>query len=328
MASSHSPVNIEKQILTIVASTVPNEAKKALIQYCCKHSLEILDNETCQDVLRLAIEWIVGEYEALVIESGQMLLKTWAQNKTPVVVSYFNESVLLTLVKLAEPSRILYILNCVFPYLKSSSKIHPQLCKIVSQEIITWIRPDDVQFCGRFALFLKENFECLPNETEKRLKLNILLIQCLGKTKIPKASKEEMIEFFNNVQNICEFLHMVWSNDLSQNFILMSVKECFEILSNPSFQSTVCLANITNYIPDDVINPIIYEVTSSGAVKERDIYSALSKMMKWLVWPKKTKVHLLLLTFFKCLVSAGKKSILQQLINEQILQVSGMSVRL
>ena len=325
MASSQSTVNIEQQILNIVASTMPNEAKKALIEYCCKHSLEILEKETCHRLLELAIQWIVCESDALLIDSGRLLLKIWAQNKTTDLVSFFTESALLTLIKAdnAEPSRILYILNCVFPCLKTSSNIYPQLCKVVSQVITTWLRLDDIQFCGSLAMFLKENSKCLSDEKDELLKVNILLVQCLGKCKIPNTSKDEMIAFFDKIQCICEVLHMIWVKDSSQSFIMMSVKECFEILSNPSYQSTVALTSLTNYIPDDVINSMIHDVTVSTTITDKDIFFGLSKMMQWLVWPKKTKVALWLLTFFKCLVKSGKKNVLQRLILERILQVSG-----
>ena len=328
MASSQSAVNtFEQQILQIIASTVPNEAKKTLIEYCCKRSLEILEKETCHNVLKLAIEWIAGESDSMLIESGQMLLKTWAQNETTALQSFFTESILLTLLKAdnVAPSRILYILNCVFPYLKTSSKVYPRLCKIAFKEITAWLRLDqisgDIQFCGNLAVFLKGNLDSLPHDKDELLRVNILLIHCLGKTKIPNASKDEMIEFFNNVQYICELLHIIWGKDSSQIFIMKSVEECFEILSNPGYQSTVALASITNYIPDNVINSMIYDVTVSSSITDSDIFSGLSKMMQWLVWPRKTKVSQWLLTFIKCLGEAGKKHLLQRLINERILQV-------
>jgi hypothetical protein len=316
-------VNVEQQILNIIASTVPNEVKKALIEYCCKHKLEILEKETCHGVLKLAIQWMLRESDALLIDSGELLLKTCAHNKTTALVSFFTESMLISLLKTdnAGPSRKLYILNCVFPYLKTS-KIYSQLCQVVSQEITIWLRQDDIHLCGGLAMFLKENSKCLPGGKDELLRVNILLVQCLGQTKIPNASKDEMIEFFRKVQCICELLNMIWIRDSSQSFIIMSVKECFEILSNPSYQSTVALASLTNYIPDEVINSMIHDVTVSTTITENDIYSGLSKMMQWLVWPKQTKVAEWLLTFFKCLVKSGKKPILQRLIQERILQVS------
>lgn len=325
MASSESRVNIEQQILNIVASTVPNEAKKVLIEYCCKHSLEILEKERCHSVLKLAIEWIVretGETDTMLFESGQLLLKTWAQNKATALVSFFSESNLITLLRAnVQPLRILFILNTVFPYLKTSSKDYLRLCEVVSEEITTWSRLNHVHFCGSLVVFLKQNVDCMPREKDEVLRLNIMLVQCLGKAKIPNASKNEIIEFFNDVQHIGLFLHTIWEKDSSQSFIVTSVKECFEILSNPCYQSTVALASLTNYIPDDVIDAMINDVTISTHVTEDNIFCGLSKMMQWLVWPKTTKVSLWLLTFFKCLVKSGKKSILQHLIEGQILQV-------
>ena len=323
MASPQTSVNVEQQILNIIASTVPNEVKKTLVEYCCKHSLQNLEKESCHGVFKLAIQWILCESDALLIDSGELLLKTFAQNETTALVSFFTESILLTLLKAdkSEPSRKLCILNCVFPYLKTS-KIYSQLCEIVSQEITTWPTQDDIQFCGQLSIFLKENSKCLPDGKDELSGVNILLVQCLGKTKIPNASKDEMIEFFRKVHCVCELLHMIWDRDSSQSFIMMSVKECFEILSNPNYQSTVALASLTNYIPDDVINSMIHEVTVSTNITENVIFSGLSKMMQWLVWPKQTKVAQWLLTFFKCLVKSGKKHVLQRLIQERILMVS------
>ncbi|XP_028397917.1 ubiquitin carboxyl-terminal hydrolase 35-like [Dendronephthya gigantea] len=323
MASAESHVDIEQQILNIIASTVPNEAKKTLIEYCCKQSLELLQQDACHSVLKHAIEWIVRESDELLIDSGRMLLKTCAQNKPSALASFFTETVLLTLLKAndAEPNRILDIINCVFPYLKTSSKIYPRLCKIVCQEVTTWLTRDEIQFCGSVAMFLEENFEYLLDIQHELLRVNIRMIQCLGKTKIPNVSKDAMIEFFDKVECICKFLRTIWAKDTSQSFIMISVKECFEILSNPSYQSTVALASLTNYIPEDVINPIIGDVTVSSTITDDTILSGLSKMVQWLVWPKKTKVALWLLTFFRCLGKSGRKKVLQQLILDRILQV-------
>lgn len=324
MASSQSTVNtLEQKVLQIIASTVPNEAKKTLIEYCCKRA--ILEKETCDNVLKLAIEWIAGQSrDILLIESGQMLLKIWAQNESAALQSFFTESVLLTLLKAdnVAPPRILHILDCVFPYLKTSSKMYPRLCKIVSKEITAWLQLDDIHFCGHLTMFLKGNLDCLPDEKDELLRVNMLLIHCLGKTKIPNASKDELIEFFANVQYICDLLHIIWGKDSSQSFLLKSVKECFAILSNPGYQSTVALASITNYIPDNVINSMIYDVTVSSSITDSHIFNGLSKMMQWLVWPKSTKVAQWLVMFIQCLGKAGKKYLLQQLIDERILQVS------
>lgn len=325
MASAESRVDIKQQILNIIASAVPNEAKKTLIEYCCKQSLELLQKEACHSVLEHAIDWIVCESDELLIESGRMLLKTCAQHKTSALGSFFTETVLLTLLKAdnVEPNRVLDIINCVFPYLKTSSKIYPRLCTMVCQETTAWLTQDGIQICGSVAMFLEENFEYLRDIQDELLRVNIRLIQCLGKTKIPNVPKDAMVEFFDKVECICKFLRTIWAKDTSQSFIMISVKECFEILSNPSYQSTVALASLTNYIPDDVINSIISDVTVSSTITDDTISSGLSKMVQWLVWPKKTKVALWLLTFFRCLEKAGRKKVLQQLILDKILQVRG-----
>ena len=319
-----SSVSMEQQILKIVACPQPYEIKKTLIQYCCKVSLEPMNNEDCYAVLKLAIQWILKESEALLVESGKMMLTSWAQNKTTALVSFFDKALLLSLLQEenVQPSSLLDILMCVFPYLKTSSQIYSQLCEVLGHRITTWLKLNNtIEYSGCLADFLITHPDCLPNKKEQLLKLNLQLVQSLGKTKTPNASKEEMIEFFKKTRCVCDLLHMIWRRDSSQSFVKSSVNECFEILSNPEFSSTVALANLTNYVPDDVINSMIFEVTMSPNIPDQQLAAGISKIVQWLVWPKKTKVLQWILTFFKCLVHTGKKKVIENVIFARILQV-------
>ena len=131
-----------------------------------------------------------------------------------------------------------------------------------------------------------------------------------------------MIDYFMKVSLICKLLSIIWQKDNKQSIIVLSVKQCFEILSNPEYESTVALAPLTNYVPDDVITSMINEVTMSTSIPDQQLTAGISKMIQWLVWPKKTKVLHWIVTFFKCLLKAGKENILENDNLKEKLQVN------
>ena len=185
MASSvhESVVNMEQQILSIVACTQPYEVKKTLLEYCCKTYLVPMESDAYSLILKHAIQWIFDGSEELLVESGKMILMFLVENKKTSLVSFFDEDMILSLLKMKSRyvSRfpLLCVLSCIFPLLKSSSTIYLKLCKLVSQHITSWLQINTtVQHNGRVAEFLISFPDCLPKDEALKV-MNHMLIHGL-----------------------------------------------------------------------------------------------------------------------------------------------------
>ena len=304
----------------VVASGHPENVKKSLIQQLVAKASNSIPEEQCKSIFESGSEWMMNGGTAFVRNMGELVLISWAKHHKAVFQKFFTEDYLLSI--LADSGNmsknVVYYIRTSFNLLQHTPQIF-SLYTIVRHRAHSWVNENQIiDFCAAVGSLLKDYHHCWP-VGEHLLELNLSLIHCLSKTELPNTSKEELKGCIENAVIIGDSLNAMWTKN--QSLIYPVLTEIYLIISAIGRHPSVALASVVHYFPPEVIDNATRLVASNAVLPNESFKLALTRMIKWLSWPKGKRVDQWIIGFLRALAIAQKHSILITVTLETVGQV-------
>lgn len=309
----------------ILSSQHPDALKKQLITKVTENSSKPQPVRVIRSVLQISSSWFLQGDSDIAVSEGLQVYTSWAKYNLTTFEAFFDREFLLHLFsyKGEHEANAILLLEASMELLQRSSS-YSGYVKVVEAKAISYVREHPSIDClTNFVNFLYKFKECLP-KGDFVSTFCVSLIYSLSLCSIPQDHMDILL-YIKSVDRVCSLIHSVWNNT-NTDVIMDSLKAIFGIISaieetEPSF----CLGAVVRNIPEKMIEVIVKYAISSD-IDNKQITTALQRVVDWLQWPTATNAHLWIITFFRSLAGAKKYSILIAVTETKIEQVRGSQI--
>ncbi|KAM3838080.1 ubiquitin carboxyl-terminal hydrolase 38-like [Diretmus argenteus] len=306
---------MDKILEGLVSSNHSVPVKKGVVKKVVEAAEKEVTEEQCQALYTLTARLILLGEDAFQKQVGFQVLEAYARYHRTEFEHFFSKDFVLGLLQQGygqldrkDPVIMDYIHCCLRLLISCPSVL--EIFSVIQVEVLRMVceRPEPA-LCARLSTMLSDFVQCIPRD-----KSAILFCQQLVRTisyfNCTASQERELKEYVRQVTKVSTLLQNIWKTEPAT--LLPSLQEVFAIISStdPSFEPSIALASLVQYIPLQMITVLIKSLTSDQNVKDASMTKALCRMIDWLSWPLAQHVDTWVIALLKGLAAVQKFTIL------------------
>jgi len=314
---------MERQYANILRSKDTNTAKKMSISRIVHAGTPgYRSRESIYAMLRYCTEQIARDESKLAANSSREIFHEWARNNLEHFIMYFDTATVGDIMfgEFNQPADAVWLLHTGLVLIKhSGSSKYELLCGFIRNQASNFVREHaDWRTVNDFCALLLEHPFCIPCGEDSTWFCTSLLDAVSV-----FISPHEPSKIRSFVRDVQETVGMVMSGIWRRDPVTAekSVREVISIVAQPG-DSSLALTALARFLPENVVASQIQELATSPVVPERNILVAACHMIDWLRWPMSGNVSQWIVLFIRHLALSHKYSILMEIAELKVLQVS------
>ncbi|XP_051939580.1 ubiquitin carboxyl-terminal hydrolase 38 [Hippocampus zosterae] len=306
---------MDKILEGLISSAHMLPVKKAIVKKVVEAAEKEVAAEECQALFAVTTRLILLGEDAFQKQVGFQVLEAYARYHRSQFEAFFSKDFVLGLLQQGyeqldhqDPAVVDYI-HCGLRLLISCPAVL-DLFTVVQVEVLRMVceRPGPAA-CARLAALLSDFVQCVPRDKGGVLFCQ-QLVRTIGYFHCLASREQELGEYVTQVTKVSTLLQNIWKAEPAT--LLPSLQEVFAIISStdPSFEPSIALASLVQYIPVQMITVLIKSLTTDQNVKDANMTKALCRMIDWLSWPLAQHVDTWVIALLKGLAAVQKFTIL------------------
>ena len=275
-----------------------------------------------RSMLQTCMQRIIQHRSDYEVDRCQAIFLRWAESNPGVLTEFFNSNTLQFLLDSEPryPADILWIIHKSFFLLRQDTSSFEHLCKIVQMKAIQFVRnnPDYATILD-FCRLLNDFRLCIPQGVYTAT-FCISVINAVGTFSAPKESLHEYVKGVSST--IGGLLNHIWTH-IDEDSIIRCLQAIFVIISQEtSLDPSFALGGIVQFIPTRYVDSVTRATVTDEKIGDANMKLALCRMIDWLAWPLARNIDLWVVAFLKGLAAAHKYTILIDITEDKITNVS------
>ncbi|XP_019718132.1 ubiquitin carboxyl-terminal hydrolase 38 [Hippocampus comes] len=306
---------MDKILEGLISSAHTLPVKKAIVKKVVEAAEKEVAAEECQALFAVTTRLVLLGEDAFQKQVGFQVLEAYARYHRSQFEAFFSKDFVLGLLQQGyeqldhqDPAVVDYI-HCGLRLLISCPAVL-DLFTVVQVEVLRMVceRPGPAA-CARLAALLSDFVQCVPRDKGGVLFCQ-QLVRTIGYFHCLASQEQELGEYVTQVTKVSTLLQNIWKAEPAT--LLPSLQEVFAIISStdPSFEPSIALASLVQYIPVQMITVLIKSLTTDQNVKDANMTKALCRMIDWLSWPLAQHVDTWVIALLKGLAAVQKFTIL------------------
>ncbi|XP_061626875.1 ubiquitin carboxyl-terminal hydrolase 38 isoform X1 [Phyllopteryx taeniolatus] len=306
---------MDKILEGLISSAHTLPVKKAIVKKVVEAAEKDVAAEECRALFAVTTRLVLLGEDAFQKQVGFQVLEAYTRYHRSEFEAFFSKDFVLGLLQQGyeqlehkDPAVVDYI-HCGLRLLISCPAVL-QLFAVVQVEVLRMVceRPGPA-LCARLATLLSDFVQCVPRDKGGVLFCQ-QLVRTIGYFHCLASQEQELGEYVAHVTKVSTLLQNIWKAEPAT--LLPSLQEVFAIISStdPSFEPSIALASLVQYIPVQMITVLIKSLTTDQNVKDANMTKALCRMIDWLSWPLAQHVDTWVIALLKGLAAVQKFTIL------------------
>ncbi len=312
----------------LLLSDKKESQKKVLVQKITKSGSDPKQTSEIEKMFFLCFDTIVNTDDAFSYWACKQVYEEWAKYNSSTLEAIFTRDQLLFFLdgNFRNNDGAIWIVSATFQVLRKNPRSHfEQLGQVLEARAISYVREHPkYESLAIFCKLMSQLQQHIP-KGDLTATFCISIINAVSSFEVPEDGKR-IPEFLNGVSIIGGFLKHIWSN-ADPDCLNQCLRAIFKVISfigdeNTSSQPCVALAGIATQIPTHLIDDVTKMTVSDASIKDPNMKEALLRMVDWLNWPLTNHLDIWIIAFLKGLASVHKYTILVQVTEEKVVQVS------
>ncbi|XP_078078030.1 ubiquitin carboxyl-terminal hydrolase 35-like [Mustelus asterias] len=316
---------MDKILEAVMLSQHPTSVKHSLVRHILEAAKKPLDRKQCWAMFELSTKFILLGDTKFKKDVGKEVLEAFAQNHTAEFESFFNVKFVLKLVQdgygtLSKRSvGILEYIHLGLKYIQDNPSAD-EVFHVLQIEILRIVceRPGS-KLCASISNLLVEFPRCIPSG-----KFQVVfcqqLVRSIGQFQFSSEEEDEIVEFLDQVNKVSDLLQRIWRTRTAA--IIPSLRELFTVISSEGSEGpSNALATVVQYVPLELMEGVIRNLTNDDSITDKELMTALTNMVDWLSWPLARNIDKWIIGLLKGLAAVKKFSILIEVTLSKIEQV-------
>ncbi|KAJ3613969.1 hypothetical protein NHX12_017547 [Muraenolepis orangiensis] len=306
---------MDKILEALVCSNNTIAVKKAIVKKVVELAEKEVTPEQCKALYTLTARLILLGEDAFQKQVGLQVLEAYARYHQAEFQLFFTKDFVLGLLQQGydqleckDPTIIDYTHCCLRLLIACPSRL--EIFTVLQVELLRMVceRPKPA-LCAGISMLLSDFVECIPRE-KSAVVFCQQLVRTISYFHCPASQELGLREYVGQVTKVSKLLQNIWKAVPAA--LYPSLQEVFAIISStdPSFDPSISLASLVQYIPLQMITGLIKSLTSEQNVKDESMTKALCRMIDWLSWPLARHVDTWVIALLKGLAAVQKFTIL------------------